>query len=65
MLSSFAFNFNLRRYTEDDDHPGDNGRNIQLNVTFLEFKTRDVTPPVWAAAYPTLFKVGCCSLQCV
>jgi hypothetical protein len=43
---------------EDNDHPGDNGRNIQLNVTFLEFKTRDVTPPVWTAAYPTLFKGG-------
>jgi hypothetical protein len=43
---------------EDNDHPGETSRNMQDNVTFLEFKTRDVTPPAWTAAYPTLLRGG-------
>lgn len=43
---------------EDNDHPGETSRNLQANVTFLEFKTRDVTPPTWTSGYPVVLRGG-------
>lgn len=40
----------------EDDAAG--ARNVQDKVTFLEFKTRDVTPPAWTANYPAALRGG-------